>query len=64
MWGGAVGAKVVAGGADQDAIVDPAMQPHTDAEQLANAHTQEGAVLHKHLQALCRARHLQDERGG
>lgn len=63
MRGRAVGAKVAAGGADQDAVVDPAVQPHADAEQLAGARTQEGAVLHKHLQALRRARHLQAERG-
>lgn len=52
MQGRAVRAKVVAGRADQDTIVDPAVQPHTDTEQLAAAHAQEGAVLHKHLQAL------------
>lgn len=63
MRWGAVGAKVVAGGADQDAVVDPAVQPHADAEQLASAHTQEGSVLDKHLQALLRARHLRTKRG-
>lgn len=57
---GTVVAEVAAGGADEDAVVNPAADPHADAEQLTPPHAQEGAVLNEHRQALSGARHLEE----
>lgn len=63
MWEGAVVTEELAGGTDQDAVVDPAPQAHADAQQLASAQAGEGAVLDKHQQAFSRTRHLEKRHG-
>lgn len=55
---GAVVTEVGAGGADQDAVVNPVIDSHADAQQLTFTDAVEGAVLDEHRQALSRARHL------
>lgn len=54
----AVVTEVGAGGARQDAIVNPAVDSDADAEQLTFADALEGAILNVHHQALSWARHL------
>lgn len=59
MGEGTVGAEVGAGGADQDAVVNPVVESHADAQRLALTDAEEGAILNVHRQALSRARHLE-----
>lgn len=56
---GAVVTEVGAGGAEQDPVVNPVVDPDADAQLLTFPHAQEGAVLNVHRQALRRARNLQ-----
>lgn len=42
----------LASGTYQDPVVDPVANAHADAQQLALAHAEEGAVLDEHQQAL------------
>lgn len=51
--------EVGAGGADEDAVVNPVTDSDADAQQLTSPHTVEGAILNVHGEALSRARHLQ-----
>lgn len=56
---GAVVAEVAAGWADEDAVVNPVVDSHADAQQLTSPDAEEGAILNEHRQALRRARHLE-----
>ena len=56
---GAVVAEVGAGGTDEDAVVNPVVDPHADAQRLTFADAEEGAILNEHQQALSRTRHLE-----
>lgn len=60
MGQGAVVTEVSAGGADQDAVVNPVVDSDADAQQLTFPQAQEGAILNVHRQALRRARNLQE----
>lgn len=56
---GTVVTEVGAGGADEDAVVNPVADPDADAQQLTSADAEEGAILNVHGQTQSRARHLQ-----
>lgn len=58
MGQGAVITEVGAGGADQDAVVNPVADPDADAQQLTLPGAQEGAILYVDGKALGRARNL------
>lgn len=58
VWEGAFVTEVGAGGADQDAVVDPVVDSHADTQQLTFTDAEEGAILNEHSQALSRAPHL------
>lgn len=61
MWERAVVTEVGAGGAHQDAVVNPVADPDADAQQLTLPRARERAVLDVHRQALRSARHLDTE---
>lgn len=54
----AVVTEVGAGGADEDAVVDPVVDSHADAQLLTALRAQERLILDQHLQAPGRAAHL------
>lgn len=56
---GAVVTEVGAGGADQDAVINPVVDSNTDAQQLTFTYAGEGAILNVHHEALSGAPHLE-----
>lgn len=59
MGEGTAIAEIITGRTDQDTVVHPIVDSHADAQQLTFVHTEEGAVLNKHHQALTRTGHLE-----
>lgn len=49
---GAVVTEVGAGGADQDTVVNPVVDPYANAQQLTFTNTEEGTILNVHREAL------------